>query len=220
MNRRDYDQLRDHEFDGIKEYDNPLPRWWVWIFWATIIFTPLYIVYYHAGTGTTEMMAYNAEMDAFYEMQRQQLLALGEVSERVLRTVMDNEGMVGSGEKIFVGKCAQCHNADGGGNIGPNLTDDYWLHGGNLMDIYTVIKEGVPTKGMISWKKQLSEADMMSAAAYVATLQGTTPSVAKEAQGELFIREELPPLEEGAEGETAESETGETEALPSDGAAS
>lgn len=193
-----FDELRDHEFDGIREYDNPLPRWWVWIFWATIIASPIYVIYFHFGTGPSEHEIYYAELDEFYDMQRQQLEALGEVSERVLRAVMDNESMVDAGEKIFIGKCAQCHNEDGGGNIGPNLTDEYWIHGGNLMDIYTTIKEGVPDKGMISWERQLSEVDMMSVSAYVASLEGTTPATAKEPEGEYFEREELPPAEDGA----------------------
>lgn len=196
--RKTRDQLRDHEFDGIKEYDNPLPRWWVAIFWITIIATPLYIIYFHFGTGTSEMQQYQAQMDSFYEMQREQLLALGEVSEPVLTKVMDNGPMVESGRKIFVGKCAQCHESDGGGNIGPNLTDDYWLHGGNLMDIYVTIRDGVPAKGMISWQRQLTEADMMAVSAYVGTLQGTTPAKSKEPQGDRFIRSEVPPEAEAA----------------------
>ncbi len=191
--RKTRDQLRDHEFDGIKEYDNPMPRWWVAVFWITIIASPLYIIYFHFGTGPSELQQYQAQMDSFYEMQREQLLALGEVSEPVLVKVMDNGPMVESGRKIFVGKCAQCHEADGGGNIGPNLTDDYWLHGGNLMDIYVTVRDGVPAKGMISWQRQLTEADMMAVSAYVGTLQGTTPAKSKEPQGDRFIRSESQP---------------------------
>ncbi|GAB4370314.1 MAG: cbb3-type cytochrome c oxidase N-terminal domain-containing protein [Acidobacteriota bacterium] len=186
------DELREHEFDGIKEYDNPLPRWWVWLFWATIIATPVYIVYYHFGPGKLVADEYQEELDAYYEQQRQQLLALGEVSEVVLRKMMENPAMLSAGEKIFIAKCVQCHARDGGGNIGPNLTDDYWLHGGNLMDIHRTIHDGVPTKGMIAWGNQLSEVDIMAVTAYVGSLRGTTPANPKPPQGELFVRQPLP----------------------------
>jgi len=190
--RPERDALRDHEFDGIQEYDNPLPRWWVWVFWATIIATPIYIVFYHFGPGKLVQDEYREEMNAYYELQRQQLLALGEVSERVLRKLMDNPAMLAAGEKVFISKCVQCHARDGGGNIGPNLTDDYWLHGGNLMDIHRTIHDGVPSKGMIAWGKQLSEVDIMAVAAYVGSLRGTTPAKPKPPQGELFVRQPLP----------------------------
>ncbi len=217
-NREGRDELREHEFDGIKEYDNPLPRWWVWIFWATIVATPIYIVYYHFGPGALVADEYQQEMDAYYELQREQLLALGEVSEPVLRQLMENPAMLSAGEKIFIAKCVQCHARDGGGNIGPNLTDDYWLHGAELMDIHRTIRDGVPTKGMIAWAKQLSEVDIMAVTAYVGTLQGTTPAMPKPPQGELMVRKPLPeadaPDAGGAGGDTGDPSEAVTEEVP------
>jgi cytochrome c oxidase cbb3-type subunit 3 len=200
------DKILDHDYDGIKEYDNPLPRWWVVIFWATIVFSPLYILYYHFGTGPDEHERYAADMEALYEQRQEQLMALGEVSETVLGELQSNPPMMEAAEKIFASKCVQCHGEYGQGLIGPNLTDEYWIHGGSLMDIYDVVAEGVPTKGMIAWKKQLPEADLMAVSAYVGTLRGTDPPAAKAPEGEPWEPDD------GQDG-TAEPQTATTTAV-------
>ncbi len=182
------DHLLDHSYDGIQEYDNPLPRWWVAIFWATILFSPLYILYYHFGPGPLVYDRYDAEMIAFYDRQAQQLLALGEIDEVMLSGLMDDPSMVSGGKKIFQGKCSTCHGMFGEGGIGPNLTDGYWIHGAQLEDVYRTVTEGVPEKGMLAWERQLRPAEIMAVTAYVGTLLGTEPPNPKQPQGEPIDR--------------------------------
>jgi cytochrome c oxidase cbb3-type subunit 3 len=184
-----HDHLLEHSYDGIQEYDNPLPRWWVAVFWLTIILTPLYIVYYHFGPGPLARDRYDADMVKFFDRQAQQLLAMGEISETVLADLTDDDSMMSSGEKIFRGKCATCHGVFGEGSIGPNLADQYWLHGGQYMDIYRTVREGVPTKGMVAWERQLKPAELLAVSAYVGTLLDSDPPRPKAPQGDAFVRQ-------------------------------
>jgi len=180
------DELLDHDYDGIQEYDNPLPRWWVMIFWATIIFTPIYILFYHFGPGLLEHEKYERSVQAFYERQAKELASMGEVTDDTLLTLKENPAMLSQGQQIFRTKCSPCHGMFGEGNIGPNLTDDYWIHGARPTNIYHTITEGVPDKGMLTWKNQLPPAKIMAVAAYVLTLHGTNPPNPKPPQGKLF----------------------------------
>lgn len=183
------DHLLEHAYDGIQEYDNPLPRWWVMIFWATIVFAPLYLVYFHFGPGLLAHERYDAEMVAFYDAQATKLLALGEIDEKMLSGLLTDASMVNTGKKTFQSKCATCHGMFGEGGIGPNLTDDYWLHGAQLEDIYHTITKGVPEKGMLAWERQLRPAQIMAVTSYVGTLTGTNPPNPKPPQGEEAIRQ-------------------------------
>ncbi len=201
------DHLLDHNYDGIQEYDNPLPRWWLALFWATIIFTPLYILYFHFGGGMLAKERYDQEMIAFYDKQAEELLALGEITENMLVDLMADPSMMNGGEKIFQAKCATCHGMFGEGGIGPNLTDDYWLHGGQLMDVYRTVREGVPAKGMLSWERQLRPAELMAVSSYVGSLLGSEPPNPKAPQGESYVRQAPAPVEEAeAAGEEAAAE--------------
>ena len=184
----DQNYLLDHSYDGIQEYDNPLPRWWLALFWITIIFTPLYILYFHFGGGMLATERYDAEMIAFYDKQAEQLLALGEISETMLADLTADPSMMNGGEKIFRSKCATCHGMFGEGGIGPNLTDEYWLHGSQLMDVYATVRDGVTAKGMLAWERQLRPAELMAVSAYAGTLLGTDPPNAKPPQGERVVR--------------------------------
>jgi cytochrome c oxidase cbb3-type subunit 3 len=200
------DHLLDHAYDGIQEYDNPLPRWWLALFWLTIIFTPLYILYFHFGGGMLATERYDQEMIAFYDKQAEQLLALGEITENTLADLMIDPSMMNGGERIYQAKCATCHGMFGEGGIGPNLTDDYWLHGGQLLDIYATVRDGVTAKGMLAWERQLRPAELLAVSSYVGTLLGSEPPNAKEAQGDFFVRQAPAPVEE------AETEVEETAA--------
>ncbi len=193
----DHDDLLDHSYDGIQEYDNPLPRWWLAIFWATIVFAPLYVLYFHFGGGMLATERYDDAMIAFFDKQAEQLLALGEISEGTLVDLISDDSMMNGGRKVFQSKCATCHGMFGEGGIGPNLTDEYWLHGGQLMDIYKTVRVGVPSKGMLAWERQLRPAQMMAVSAYVGTLLGNQTPNPKAAQGDHFVR--LPPAEENQE---------------------
>jgi cytochrome c oxidase cbb3-type subunit 3 len=208
----DQDHLLDHNYDGIQEYDNPLPRWWLALFWATIIFTPLYILYFHFGGGMLAIERYDQEMIAFYDNQAEELLALGEITENTLVDLMADQSMMNGGEKIFQAKCATCHGMFGEGGIGPNLTDDYWLHGGQLMDVYRTVREGVPAKGMLAWERQLRPAELMAVSSYVGTMLGTEPPNPKPPQGDLQVRQAPAPIDEAEV--ASDQPTGETEAEP------
>ena len=203
------DHILDHAYDGIQEYDNPLPRWWLTIFWLTIVFTPLYILYFHFGGGMLATERYDQAMIAFYDKQAEQLLALGEITENTLVDLMADPSMMNGGKKIFQAKCATCHGMFGEGGIGPNLTDEYWLHGTQLLDIYATVRDGVPAKGMLAWERQLRPAELMAVRSYVGALLGSEPPNGKEAQGDRSVRLAPAPVEEieaAAEATGAEEE--------------
>ena len=206
------DHLLEHLYDGIQEYDNPLPRWWLAIFWATIIFTPLYILFFHFGPGMLEIERYDEAMMIAAEKQMAAILAMGEIDESMLVNLMDDPSMMNGGKKVFVAKCATCHGMFGEGGIGPNLTDDYWLHGPQLMDIYRTVVEGVPAKGMLAWERLLRPAEILAVSAHVGSLLGTDPPNGKPPQGEQVARVAPEPKVEGEEDATTEVETDEGEA--------
>jgi cytochrome c oxidase cbb3-type subunit 3 len=210
---QDRDHLLDHEYDGIQEYDNPLPRWWLALFWLTVVVTPLYILYFHFGSGMLALERYDQEMIAYYDKQAEQLAALGEISEATLVDLMDDQSMMNGGKKIFQSKCATCHGMFGEGGIGPNLTDQHWLHGAQLEDIYRTVRDGVTEKGMLAWERQLRPAELLAVSSYAGSLLGTDPPNAKEPQGQQVAR--LAP----AEMEGSASEAAETTADPADGEA-
>jgi len=209
------DHLMDHSYDGIQEYDNPLPGWWLAIFWASIIFAPLYILYFHFGPGLLSIDRYDRAMMIATERQMAAILAMGEISENTLVDLMDDPSMMNGGKKIFTAKCATCHGMFGEGGIGPNLTDEFWLHGAQLMDVYRTVREGVPAKGMLAWERQLRPAELLAVSAHVGGLLGSAPPNAKAPQGDQVKRLAPEPIAEG--GETAtDGEAGEAEATKAD----
>lgn len=180
MAKSDDDRLLDHSYDGIQEYDNPLPRWWVWIFYATIIFVP---VYYLApgeiGAGKGMVARYEAEVAA-YEASRPAAAAWDEAAFLAKAT---DPALLASGQAVFTTNCAACHRADGGGLIGPNLTDAAWIHGGTPTAIHTVIAQGVLAKGMPAWERLLKPEQVDAVVAYVMSLTGTNPKDGKAPEG-------------------------------------
>ncbi len=167
------DPLTDHEYDGIQEYDNPMPRWWVWIYWGTFYFAICYVLWMHVFMkGTTVVEAYDEEMQVAREAAAQR--DLGTVSEQSLGKLTKNAAVMADARAMFQKRCVQCHGPKGAGLIGPNLTDDYWIHGrGRLMDIYRVVNGGVASKGMPEWGKVLAPIEIAKLAAYVGTIRGT-----------------------------------------------
>ncbi len=162
----------DHEYDGIREYDNPLPGWWVSIFWGSFFFAAGYLLWFHVlPNGRSVAASYTEDMAAFREevAKRQ----LGEkVSESGLKTLMADAAMMKDAEVVFNQRCVPCHAEGGRGKIGPNLTDGYWIHGsGSLMEIYGVVADGVPAKGMPTWSRQLKPIELGKVVAYVGTLK-------------------------------------------------
>lgn len=177
------DRLLGHDYDGIEEYDNPLPGWWTWIFVATIVFSVGYWGYYQIGPGPTIIAQYEDEMRAAAERQAAATPAPAAGDETELRALMKDRAAMAAAKETFATRCAACHGPEGQGIIGPNLTDDYWLHGGTLADIRRTITEGVPDKGMVPWKDALKPDELNRVAAYVASLRGSHPSNPKPPQG-------------------------------------
>lgn len=166
-------ELLDHEYDGIMEYDNPMPRWWVWIFWGSFYFAVCYVLWFHVfGKGLLTREEYASDMRTFREESAKREMG-STVSEEALQKLTKNAAVMADAKTIFGKRCVQCHGPNGEGVIGPNLTDDYWIHGhATLMDIYGVVNSGVPSKGMPEWGKQLSPIEIAKAAAYIGTLRG------------------------------------------------
>ncbi len=167
-------RLMDHEADGIRELDNLLPRWWVWLFYLTTIFAVFYFTYYHVlGKGDLQIAAYTKEAKAGDEI-KQAALAKFESSIATLTPIKDGSTL-GQGKEVFGKLCAPCHRPDGGGLVGPNLCDDYWIHGSNYVDNVKTIINGVPEKGMLTWRGILKPAEIQAVASYIYTLRGTKP---------------------------------------------
>jgi cytochrome c oxidase cbb3-type subunit 3 len=166
--------LLDHEADGIKELDNLLPRWWVWLFYGTTIFAAAYLLHYHVlKVGDLQAAEYEKERAAG-ERIKTQSIAKFESSLGALEPSKD-PALLAKGQQTFTLLCAPCHRADGGGLVGPNLTDDYWIHGSNYVDNLKIILNGVPEKGMLTWRGVLKPSEVQGVASYIYTLRGTKP---------------------------------------------
>jgi cytochrome c oxidase cbb3-type subunit 3 len=182
------EELRlDEDFDGIHELDNPTPPWFNFIFYTSILAAVLYLLNYHVlKFGSLQEAEYTAEVAQSKLEVDAYLKSSGNlVDENNVAFVLDKK-LLADGQTLFAEKCAVCHLADGGGVVGPNLTDAYWINGGDIQSIFKTIKYGVPAKGMIAWQNTFSGKQMEALASYVKTLQGTTPAVGKEPQGELY----------------------------------
>lgn len=260
------DVLLDHNYDGIKELDNDLPPWWLWLFYLSIIWSAIYLVHYHVlKTGKSAAAKYQQEVNPNYqapvfESHSGGFLSRyhspyhqpnGDVTPRVKRqfdryigpdigfaelvqeamrkadaaelaklqnafpemfanleshggpvtpveagpvagaeeTVPEYEALtdvasLAAGKEIYEASCATCHGQNGEGGIGPNITDDYWIHGAGVANMMHIVKVGVPAKGMISWRSIFDEDEMLQVVSYMATLYGTNPPKGKKPQGE------------------------------------
>lgn len=194
LNEEEKILITGHDYDGIHELDNRMPPWLQFLFVGTIVFAFGYVLYYHIfEMGNLQ----EAELQEELAMAEAQKLAyiekMGASVDENSVTLLQDESVLKQGGVIFQEKCAACHAADGGGGVGPNLTDEYWLHGGDVKDVFKVIKYGVPEKGMISWEKQIPPADMQKVVSYIVVkLQGTTPAAPKEPQGEPMKKDGEP----------------------------
>lgn len=165
------DALLDHEYDGIQEFDNPMPRWWVWIFWGTLWFSLAYIFHYSVGNGESELSLYDHDVQKAAARLAEEAMSQA-VTEESLAPLLLDVATTGAGQAIFSSKCAPCH-LEGQGSIGPNLTDRSWIHGtGQLMEIFRVVSDGVSDKGMPAWSRQLSPTELRQVVAFVGTLRG------------------------------------------------
>ena len=179
--------MTDHEYDGIRELDNNLPPWWKYGFYFTILFGFVYIYNYHiAHSSPLQLQEYTAELEEADSLKKEQLKnAAASIDESNVIALADPTSL-SSGKSIFIGNCANCHGQNGEGGVGPNMTDDYWIHGGGIQNIFKTIKYGVPAKGMIAWQAQLKPEAIQKVASYILTLQGTKPANGKAAQGTIW----------------------------------
>ena len=166
--------LMDHESDGIRELDNNLPRWWVWLFYLTIIFAVIYMAFYHVfHMGDLQAAEYQKEWKQGETIKAASLAKFD--ASLVTLTPSKDPTVLAEGQHIFLTLCAPCHRVDGGGLVGPNLCDDYWIHGSNFVDNLRTILNGVPEKGMLTWKGVLKPAQIHAVGSYIYTLRGTNP---------------------------------------------
>ncbi len=185
----------DHDYDGIKELDNDLPPWWVYLFYVTIIFSIVYLGRYHLFGGDGQIQELEKEIAIAqkeieeYKKTAPDLLTADQV------VVSTDPADLAAGKSIFDLNCVACHRADGGGGIGPNLTDEYWILGGDIKDIFhTIMEGGRDGKGMVPWKTQIKPTDIAKVSSYIVSLQGTNPADAKAPEGDKFI----PKADDGA----------------------
>ena len=186
---REKDIMFDHDFDGIKELDSKIPPWFAWLFIITIIFAAYYMIDYHViGSGQVMQEEY-AEEVRIALLEKEVLIKSGAFVNEETVTQLTDVSALDAGKNIFQTNCIACHAADGGGIVGPNLTDDYWIHGGGIKNVFKVIKYGVVEKGMIAWQTQLNPNQMQEVASYVLSLHGTTPAAPKQPEGEIWKEE-------------------------------
>lgn len=177
--------LEGYEYDGITEYDNPCPAWLMYVFYFTV-FLAIFFIGYHFGSSSKDEML-KAYMDKLQKSQSQALEQVPEVSETKLVALLEEPAALSSGKEIFDGKCALCHGVVGEGLIGPNLIDNYWLHGtGKISDIAAAIRSGIPDKGMVAWQGRIPEENILQIAAYIKSLKGIQSENAKEPEGRLI----------------------------------
>ncbi|MBL8009866.1 MAG: c-type cytochrome [Flavobacteriales bacterium] len=181
------DLLMHHEYDGIRELDNVLPPWWLWLFYGTVIWSVVFLLNVHVfDIWPTQEEEYRQEMaQAKAEVDAYLAQFAGMVDETNVTALTDAAAIAG-GRATFDAYCKACHGGAGEGGVGPNLTDDHWIHGGGVQNVFKTIKYGVPEKGMIAWKAQLKPAEMQAVTSYILTLHGTDPPNAKAPEGELW----------------------------------
>ena len=173
-NRPNEPKLLDHDADGIKELDNNLPRWWVWMFYLCILYAAGYLGYYHVfNLGDLQATEYAKEF-AIGEKIKSEAIGKFESGLAAL-TPSKDQAILSQGMTTYTTLCAPCHRADGGGLVGPNLCDNYWIHGSNYVDNLKTIINGIPEKGMLTWRGVLKPSEIQAVASYIYTFRGTTP---------------------------------------------
>jgi len=183
--------ILDHNYDGIRELDNNLPPWWIYAFYISIVFAAAYLLKYHVFNGDNQIDELETELaEAKVAIEEYKKTAKDLVDFNTV-TLLTDASDLKAGKSTFETNCVACHMADGGGGIGPNLTDEYWILGGDIKHVFKTISEGGRSgKGMIAWKAQLKPAQIAQVASYVLSLKGTTPANPKEPQGDIWTAEE------------------------------
>jgi cytochrome c oxidase cbb3-type subunit 3 len=209
----DYKDEVLHAVDEIEEYDNPLPGWWLMTWYAAIVFSIIYMAYYSLNFGPSHQDAYQAEkigefaqIQDFYdknpiEPPSTELLLAGAINPEILSL----------GRQRFIKTCAACHGDNGQGLIGPNLADDFWIHGGKVTDVFTTIVKGVPAKGMPTWGRSIPQDEIAALVSYIRSINGSNPPDAKKQEGDRFDAQALPNVAQqpGTPVQQTEAEQGE-----------
>lgn len=178
------DPLTDHEYDGIREFDNPTPGWWYWMFGASVAFSALYLVFFHFSVaGWTVEDSWSNDQRAEFVRVFGSVGQLKADDQSILQQI-DNPQFMTIARAAFIGNCSACHGKDGGGLVGVNLCDESFKNIKHVSDIFKVITDGANAGAMPAWKRTFSDNERVILAAYVASLRGTTPAVAKAAEGE------------------------------------
>ena len=184
---REGDLLMDHDYDGIKELDNNLPPWWLYLFYIGIFFGIIYFAYYEVFGGEDQETELKIEMSQAKIDVEEYLKTAPDLMDEKTVVLVTDEPSLAEGKEIFTTNCAACHRADGGGQIGPNLTDKNWILGGGIKEIFhTITNGGRDGKGMIAWKGTLKPKEIQKVASYILSLQGSNPKDSKEAEGEIW----------------------------------
>ena len=211
----EHELILDHNYDGIKELDNDLPPWWLYGFYATIIFAAIYLARFHIFDGNNQFEDLEAEIaQAKIDIEEYKKTAKDLVDFNTVELLTDASD-ISAGKAIFETNCVVCHKSDGGGGIGPNLTDENWILGGGIKNVFKTISEGGRDgKGMIAWKQSLKPSQMAQVASYVLEFQGTTPAEPKAPEGDIWVDESIETSEDGSANtgeEASEEDSAETE---------
>lgn len=176
----------DHDFDGIKELNNPIPPWFNVLFYGTVVVAIAYLLIYHVfDMAPLQAKEYENQMAEAKIAKEEYIKKAGNLVDENSVVLLSDAAQLAKGQETFKTKCAVCHGDKGEGKVGPNLTDVYWLHGGNIKDVFKTIKYGVPAKGMVAWENSMNATQIQEVASYILSLQGSNPPGAKEPQGEM-----------------------------------
>lgn len=183
------DALLSHDYDGIHELDNDLPPWWKWMFYISIVFSVVYIWFYHFTPADNPVSVAEYETEVLEaKLAREAYLAKAANLIDETNVALATEATeLSSGKVLYDQNCKACHGGGGEGGIGPNLTDEYWLHGGDIASVFKTVKYGVPQNGMLPWQDKMTPKQMQEVSSYILSLQGTNPPNAKAPQGEKFV---------------------------------
>lgn len=174
--------ISDHEYDGIRELDNDLPPWWKWLFILSVVFGIVYLIrlFIFSADDLVQQTEYENAMT-----EAASIIPVQNQTQAFELKVLTDAASLAKGKEIFEKVCSVCHLIDGGGLVGPNMTDDYWIHGNTLQELFTTVENGVLEKGMIPYKDQYSPQQRLEVISYILTLHGKAPATPKAPQGEL-----------------------------------
>jgi cytochrome c oxidase cbb3-type subunit III len=179
--------MLDHEYDGIRELDNNLPPWWKYGFYLTIVFSVVYLVHYHVSkTGPLQDEEYKIQVEEGARQLAEYRKTAANLVDETNVSLLTSADSIGKGQNIFKQKCAACHGQKGEGLVGPNFTDNYWLHGGDIKSVFSTVKYGVTNKGMQAWQNDLSASEIQEVSSYIVSIAGTNVAGGKAPEGTIY----------------------------------